>query len=483
MTDVARAVAPPTDAPGPPISYGEAQEAAAQALNQLLVFDDPPITGPDVEILLQCREGVTSAIHQRLFAFGLERVPQVRSSDVGPETLNMTNLHALQAEMLGVVAAGFARLSPESRRRPSDTLAIRHGHPTVERWRSAAVALLAGSHALDSALDQPWLRDHGAGWYLIRDLAVAIEAVVVLDSRLGEIGLLNGLLPGKGTIVGDDARLVTSQCARVATWHATTDAADLAVPERGARARVVVGPVRLVTRAADVAAAQRQLARLLRNLGEPGVMGPGRAPFSAAIARMVTASQLLVVTYAERLAERCPNADVSEIARNFTDRKEVLQTVQATMANLVDHECVEDDKRVPWQQGEITTAIRRLERDRLPASLSAEQLLDLAGATHDVTRIAARNLRRELLRDTGNLRTIDPFGQVGHTRVHKGHPLERALTDLYHLSPPTTPVTHYQHPLHRAALRVTLDLTPTTDAHPPAPFTHPRPAQRGGPSW
>jgi len=55
------------------------------------------------------------------------------------------------------------------------------------------------------------------------------------------------------------------------------------------------------------------------------------------------------------------------------------------MAPLIDHDPVADDKRVPWQQGEITAAIRRLERSRHPGHLSPEQLLDLANASAEVT--------------------------------------------------------------------------------------------------
>ena len=82
MTDVAKVAAPSQKRSRNPVTYGEAQEEAAQALNQLIVFDDPPIEPGDVDLLLQCREGVISAVHQRLFALGLERVPLVKSTEV-----------------------------------------------------------------------------------------------------------------------------------------------------------------------------------------------------------------------------------------------------------------------------------------------------------------------------------------------------------------------------------------------------------------
>ena len=482
MTDVAKVAAPSQKRSRNPVTYGEAQEEAAQALNQLIVFDDPPIEPGDVDLLLQCREGVISAVHQRLFALGLERVPLVKSTEVTAATLTVADFLTRQSAMLGAVVTGLRRLPAQRRARPTDTLGTPHGHPTVERWRTASVALLAGSHALDSAADQPWRRDAGAGWYLVRDLAFTIEALVVLDTRLREIGILNDLPAARDTFTGEDARLVSSQCGRAATWYATTDVADQATAEPTGRTNVVAGPIRLVTRPTDVAAAQRQLAGYLRGLGPPDVLGAWGEQLSAAVARMVMASQLLIVTYGEILTDRCTHPDAPEIRENFRGRRQVLEAVQTAMANLVDHEPVHDDKRVVWQQGEITTAIRRLERSRHPGSLSAEQLLDLAGATHEVTRVAAECLRNELFRPSGNLRVRDPFGDIGHTRVPNGHPLDLALADLRHLPPPSTPITHYQVALHRAALRTTLDLTPTT-TNIPEPFTHPRAPERGGPAW
>jgi hypothetical protein len=58
--------------------------------------------------------------------------------------------------------------------------------------------------------------------------------------------------------------------------------------------------------------------------------------------------------------------------------------------------------------------------------LSAAQLLDLATATHEVTHNVGKAMRRELLRDTSNLRIEDPTGQVGCIRVHGYHPRSSA---------------------------------------------------------
>ena len=186
--------------------------------------------------------------------------------------------------------------------------------------------------------------------------------------------------------------------------------------------------------------------------------------------------------YTELMASRSTAVNVHEVGASFSQRKQVLQDVQARMAPLTDCEPVADDKRVPWQQGEITAAIRRLERSRHPGTLSPEQLLDLASASAEITRATARGLRRELTHHTGNLRLADPADQVGNTRIHRGHPLDIALKDLFHLPPPALPIRRREQPIHRTALRVTLDLTPTSSAIP-VPFDLPVAPRRGGPSW
>jgi hypothetical protein len=117
--------------------------------------------------------------------------------------------------------------SPESRdRRPSDVLDPRRAHRTVELWRRAAVGLLAGTRALDTAEERTWVTHRGAGWYVMRDLARAIESVVLLDQRLQQFGLLSqhDRIPDIGTV--DERRLVGSHVARVATWCATSSGPD-----------------------------------------------------------------------------------------------------------------------------------------------------------------------------------------------------------------------------------------------------------------
>ena len=94
--------------------------------------------------------------------------------------------------------------------------------PTVELWRHAAIELLAASHALSAASNQPWRADPGAGWWVLGDVAVALEAVLVLDTRLEEVGVLSGHDRSVSAMGLAEQRMVLSQTARVAGWEART---------------------------------------------------------------------------------------------------------------------------------------------------------------------------------------------------------------------------------------------------------------------
>lgn len=460
----------PTPRSAPATTYGEHQEAAAAALDWLIMVDDLPAGDSDVEHLLQVRESAHSAVRDRLHSLGLSHPPMRRGTSSIASAFTLSEAGEQPTAMLAHILHDAPRLEPDRRARPTEVLARGDLHPTVEHWRRAAASLLAGSHALDASVDRPWLHDAGAGWYLVRDLAVTLEALVVLDVRLAEVGILSGLDGRRQSSSPEDHRLLAAQCARVATWYATSESPDLAIPERQA-ARQTIGPVQLVTRNADIAAAQRQLAGFLRPLRANDAFYTGEPAIAAALARMVVASQLLVVTYGEQLG-RNQHRSQQPTAQPFTARREVLQELQGAMAYLTDVAPVPDNRRVIWQQSEITTAIRRLQRTPGTVPLKPHELLELAAATHETLHTAGIALRRELLRDSTNMRIADRTQRIGYTRIHRGHPLERCLTDLIALPAPSTPVARCHYPLHRAALRASLDLTPTASTPPPTPFPH-----------
>jgi hypothetical protein len=152
----------------------------------------------------------------------------------------------------------------------------------------------------------------------------------------------------------------------------------------------------------------------------------------------------------------------------------MLKDIQPRLRYLVDVDRHTRSKPRMWQQGELTAAMTRMQRDGRDLTLTGPELLELANATHEVTHNYGRLLRRELLRDTTNLRVSVPGQDVGNTRVYRGSGLEARLTDLVNQPAPISPVARYSTPANRLALRATLDAAPTL-MHPPSPF----PAARG----
>ena len=173
-----------------------------------------------------------------------------------------------------------------------------------------------------------------------------------------------------------------------------------------------------------------------------------------------------------QMARRLPQTQA--FAGFFEARAEVLTELQPQMRYLIDVEPTEPNIRRFWQQSELTTAMTRMEDQRVDLRLEPLQMLALANATHNVTHHLGTCVRRELMRGNANLRDADPRHQDGPVSVSRRSRLETTLTDLAHMPAPNIPVATYSAPLQRAALRQTLDVTPTS-ARPPAPY----PAARG----
>ena len=441
-------------------TYGDHQEAAAAALNALISGDDIPTDEQDLGMLGQFRRAAIDALCQRLHGLGLSQRHAAGSPwQAGELRLDQVN-PSLPDLVSGLVFE--LRTPADGLLAPSDTLTRESAHTTVRMWREAAIELLAASHLLDVAPDQPWTTDDGLRWHLIKDIAVSTEAILVLDSRLREVGVLPGPSGGYGPGAVDDRRLLASQCARVATWYATSDSPDViagaADQQQGAH-----GPVQVVARAADFAPAQRRLAEYLRPVHAHDSFYSGDPVLNAATTRIIVASQIYLLQHFELMAARTPGANA--LVPEFESRRQILEAIQTSMAYLVDTTPSSRNMRAVGQLGELTSAVRRFRTSTGGLRLEPAELLDLAAASHTVTHNAARTLRRELLRDTSILRIADPTQQVGPTQVLRYHPLERHLTDLINVPPPSTPVATYSSPLQRAALRQTLDVTPTTRAH------------------
>ena len=70
----ARFAFPGSDRPGRGVSietYGTHAEAAAEALNRLILTDNIPVDPEAVDQLMYCREAAADALRQRLYSFGL----------------------------------------------------------------------------------------------------------------------------------------------------------------------------------------------------------------------------------------------------------------------------------------------------------------------------------------------------------------------------------------------------------------------------
>ena len=456
-------------------TYGDHAEAAAQALSRLLVLDEIPSDGTLVTRMLGCRQAVVDALRQRLRGVGLNGDPETATRErLPPAVLRLEGLEERLALLMEAIVAELPTLPPDERGRPIDVLAGTISDPVVEWWRRAAVELLAGSHALDTTDHQPWLTEHGAAWYLMRDLATALEAVLILDDRLTEVGVLSKHdtpLPSLGL---DTKRMLLGHVARVATWSATSDSPDQAFTRlRGDS--VASGPVVLVATPRDLAAAQRRLATFLRPAHASDAFYTGDPEITADTVRMLVANQLFLTTSFAQLAERSPGP--VNLRPLFEARREILEEITPHLRHLIDHRPAEDRARRWWQQTEITTAIRRMRRDQADFALAPAELLDLANATHEVTRNLAVTLRRELLRENTNLRIDDPTHAIGATRVVRGTRLDASLTDLAQQPAPTPPVARLGDPHQRTALRRTLEVTASGNAASP-PYSL-RPLGRG----
>jgi hypothetical protein len=229
----------------------------------------------------------------------------------------------------------------------------------------------------------------------------------------------------------------------------------------------VLTPVSLVSAPEDLAAGQQRLANFLRPLDAHDSSYAGEPEISADSARQITASQLYLCQVFGQMSRRLPQTQA--FVGVFETRTELLAALQPQLRFLVDVEPAEPNMRRFWQQGELTAAITRMVDQGVDLRLNPLQMLALANATHDVTRNLGRCLRRELLRGNSNLRDANPRHEDGPVRVGRRSRLEATVTDLVHMPAPNIPVATYSTPLQRAALRQTLETTPTAP-RPPSPF-------------
>lgn len=462
-------------------TYGEHAEKAAHALNALIRDDAIPVDEQAVDQLLHCREAVVDALRQRLYDVGQDSwyPPPDHLPARTPKPV-LAGLDERLASLVDNIAFALPTLPFDERRPHADYLAPASEDLTVEAWREAALELLSASHALSAAEEQPWRNDPGAGWWVLRDVAVALEAVLVLDSRLEEVGLLAEHQRPEYPMGLDEKRMVLSQTARVATWHATSAIPEEATPRLQPLPRsTVVEPVSMVSTPADLAAAQRRLARFLKPMLASDAFYAEEPEITADCARQVTASQLFLCRAFAKAAGASGKTSMFEAF--FTERAEVLESLQPQISHLAEvRGDQEPNMRRFWQQSELTTAVVRMEDAGEPLRLQPTQMVELAKATHQVTHNLGKALRRELLRGNSNLIDAHPRHD-SPVRVGRRSHLEATVTDLVNLPEPSQPVARFSNPLQRAALQQTLNLTPTPSARPPTPFPAPRAAAYDAP--
>ncbi|ABM10551.1 hypothetical protein [Paenarthrobacter aurescens] len=465
-------------------TYGEHSENAAQALNALIRHDVLPSDEQAVDQLLHCRETVVDALRQLLYDLGQDSwYPPPDHLPARTPKPTLAGLDEKLASLVDNIAFALPTLPLEERRAHPDYLTPASTDRTVESWRTAAIELLSASHALSAAEAQPWRTDPGAGWWVMRDVAVALEAVLVLDSRLEEVGLLAEHHRPEFSMGLDEKRMVLSQAARVATWHATSASPEEATPRlRQPAGSNVVEPVSLVSTPSDLAAAQQRLARFLRPMVASDSFYAGEPEISADSARQVTASQLYLCRAFAAAASQSPKT--ATLAAFFNERAEVLESLQPQISHLADVRVdQEPNMRRFWQQSELTTAVARMEDHGVALALQPTQMVELAQATHEVTHNLGKALRRELLRGTSNLVDAHPRHRDGPIRVGRRSRLEATLTDLVNMPAPSEPAARFSNPLQRAALQQTLNLTPTASSRTPMPFPAARSTTYGAPAF
>jgi hypothetical protein len=278
---------------------------------------------------------------------------------------------------------------------PSELLTQHSGDgetPALVLWRTVARHLTLGNHDLRASADQTW-RNPKAEWYLIGDLAITIEAFVLLEQLSSRSANTR-----RDSATALENRLAAGTVARVASWRATDTSPDLAFAAPESTLGALGGPrIHLVRRPEDFVLAQQTLAGFLRprlydlddlaRLDRPGLLA----------ARTVAPGQIRLAKAFANWAERAGEQDLAErfLARIplYTDLHRStlrLTEVQRTTSPLI-----------VAQQSESIQQLRRHHDARL--DIASMHALDRASC--DVVVNTGKSLRREVLA-RGNILAI-----------------------------------------------------------------------------
>ena len=282
----------------------------------------------------------------------------------------------------------------------------------------------------------------------MRDLAAALEAVLILDDRLTEVGSWPSTTPSSLSLGLDSKRMLLGHVARVATWSATSDSPDQAFPRLHSE-RVARGPVVLVTAPQGSCRGPTSARDLLRPVHASDAFYTGDPEITADTARMLVANQLFL-TGLVRPTRR-------EVAGAINLRATLRGPPRDPRG---DHAPPAPPHRPPTRRGPGSTLVaadRDHHRHPTLASKSSRVRADPGRAArpgqrhprshpqprhHPATRTAAREHQPAHRR---------PTQAIGPTRVVRGTRLGASLTDLAHQPAPTRPVARLSNPHQRTA--------------------------------
>lgn len=362
------------------MTYGDHQEATADALLRLLNASTREHGPMDIGTVLACRHQIHLSILDRLTDLGLPQAPQTRRR----AGQRMEAVHRPLYVLHDLVAA-----MPDAAVDDRSPSALLVG-PTAEAgvtalWRTAARHLMLGNADLNASADPSW-RAGAARWYVIADLANTAEALLVLDQRLAH----EAHLPLQPKDVHLEARLTAGDVARVAGWRGTDTRADLAFTPEWTERSLISGPrVHLVRRPEDFASAQRRLAGFMRPRQSDDLIAEFDGRPGLLAARTVAVGQ---VRLAETFATWAEQAGDDRLAERFRARIPRYAALHRSTLRMTELQKV-GSPLVVMQQSEIVQRLRAHSTLRLsPASLC-----DLDAASVDVAVNTGKSLRREAM--------------------------------------------------------------------------------------
>ncbi|MDN5895454.1 MAG: hypothetical protein L0H93_15695 [Nocardioides sp.] len=376
--------------------YGEQAERIAAALADLVrgpALPDDPRLRP---VVLTSRDVVIGALRDRLW-----NQFRVHVKNTDPAASTSVKFDALLREPiieLGYLVEQFPRMDPDDRLAPGDA-PNDPTDPVSKRWTTTANGILVANHVLNTAEPEPWRTTSAAHAALASDTAQIVEAIAVLDQRLRTADALNShtnVGPGHPSDIAT-ARLVAASVERFAHWVANHHLVDGAVTAP-IRPTEFDRPVHLVRVPQDLAPAQRSLESFLQPMAHRNLQAPHRLSASSALA--VAHNQGNVVA---RLHDRiAASAELQAELPRAGQLHALLDDALYATRGLHDTRTPHIHPLLRGQQQEISVGVKNGQVD----ALSDLEAMDLLSATESTLGTWAAAVRREILRDSTELRVM-----------------------------------------------------------------------------